>query len=365
MHSLRIPLSLAALACASCQSTDHDTLAARDWDSGVIGEDAGKDAPRDTSAEADGAELDVELADGDDAADAPWAEEAGTGDGPSRLTIVHGIVDAPAVRMCFQVRNGNAFEPMQGDPIPSASEGLGFARSLLLETLPAGLDPATQDLRLVAYAGDMAAASGKSCSDLSTPPLGVKAVELPVFPAGTLSSGRSWLAVLSGCVGGAGHQATAQEYACGTGYTPDNPNAMLMMARMTRTPTAGSIGIQVFGGSLASQSVLVRFLTVEQGTTDLATNVGKGELEPKTPDTQLSVQTLGSSPEAATLDAYEQYYATPVSTPLGEALQRGGLGIGDFTDGRNYTLVFVGAKAGTGAGVWWQPFTMLAVRSDP
>lgn len=364
-RSLHILLTLAALTCASCQSTDHETLAARDWDSGIIGEAGGKDAAKDASEEADGFALDAEQADGDDASDAPWAEEAGSGDGPSRLTFVHGLADATAVRLCFHARSGNAFVPMAGDPIPPQSEGLAFARSLVLETLPEGLDPATQDLRVVVYAGDLAAASGKSCADLASPPAGLRALPMPVFPAGTLSSGRSWLAVLSGCMGGAGHQATAQEYACGTGYTPDNPNAMLMMAKMTRAPVAGSIGVQVFGGSLASQSILVRFLTVEQGTTDLATSVGQGELEPKAPDTQLAVQSLGSSPGAATIDAYEQYQSTPVSTPLAEALQRGGLSVEDFADGRNYTFVFVGAKAGTGAGVWWQPFTMLAVRSDP
>jgi len=327
--------------------------------------DAAHGDAADGAAENDAFGGDVALPDGADDPDAAWSDEAGAGDGPSRLTIVHGIPDAPALRMCLHARDGSAFVPLAGDPFPAQGEGLAFARSHVLEPLPAGFDPETQDARLVVYTGDMAALSGKSCAALATPPTGVSALALPVLPAGSLSSGRSWLAVLAGCVGGAGHESSAEQYACGTGYSASAPTARLMMAPMARAPVQDRIGFQVFGGSLASQSLLARVFTAEQSTTELASSVIPGELTPKPPNSQLAVEYLGADPTQTRIDIYEQYQSTPVSTLLPDALAHGGLTLADLVEARNYTLVMVGGKAGTGSGPWWQPFTVMVIRSDP
>jgi hypothetical protein len=75
---------------------------------------------------------------------------------------------------------------------------------------------------------------------------------------------------------------------------------------------------------------------------------------------------LGIKPEEGKLNVTESSQTTVVaSSTIAEALARGGLGMGDLANGRNYTVVWVGARAGLASGSWWMPFTLVMVRSDP
>ena len=77
-------------------------------------------------------------------------------------------------------------------------------------------------------------------------------------------------------------------------------------------------------------------------------------------------RTLGGNPAEGRLNIYEKYQTTPTTYALlPDALERGGLTLADFVDGRNYTVVWVGTKPGASPGTWWSPFALLVVRSDP
>ncbi|MBI5536388.1 MAG: hypothetical protein HY898_26945 [Deltaproteobacteria bacterium] len=361
-------LLVGLFAAASCQSSNHDALVAHPDppDSGGSGGSGGfvvdGAAGGDSTTEEPDAWLDAPA---DDAEDSP--EDTGVQpDGPSRLTIVNGLADAGAIRICFHAGTGGALSALPVPPSPEDATGLVFAHAHVFEALPGGVDVATQDVRPVVYAGDMSALGGKSCDALSPLPTGVVEAKLQVVPAGSLNVGRSVLLVVAGCAGGIGHEGTGAEQACGKGYAADKPNATLLVATMTRAPDPDRIGLQAFGGSVAAQSLSLRYTTSEQLATELAQDVVAGEIAPKPPTTTLTLQTLGFKPAEGKLDVIEkQQTAVAASTTLAEALGRGGLSMGDFVNGRNYTLVWVGAREGTGPGAWWLPFTMTLVRSDP
>ena len=358
-------LLVGLFAAEGCQSSNHDALVARPEgpDAGGSGGyaldgAAGKDS---ASEEPEGA-TDTGVDDSSDDAD----DTGVTPDGPSRLTIVNGLADSGAIRVCFHSGNGAALSPLAVAPSPEDATGLVFAHGMVLDGLPGGVDLATQDVRVVAYAGDMAALGSKTCDALDPAPPGVVEASLQVIPAGSLVAGRSVLLVVAGCAGGVGHEGAGIDQACGKGYSLTKPNATLLVATMTRAPDADRIGLQAFGGSIAAQSLSLRYTTSEQFATDLSQDVVPGEIAPKPPTVVLTGQSLGFKPEEGKLDVMEKgQSAVAASALLGEALSRGSLGLGDFVNGRNYTIVWVGAREGTAPGAWWMPFTMLVIRSDP
>jgi hypothetical protein len=255
--------------------------------------------------------------------------------------------------------------PLDVAPLPEDAAGLGYARALVRSDLP-GIDLAAQDIRPVAFSGDLAAIGGLQCDELESPPKGVTRSVLQILPAGSLSAGRSVLIVLAGCVGGEGHETSVAELVCGKGYTSSKPTAGLLVASMARAPVADRIGLQAFGGSLAAGTLTLRHVSSELFSNDLALDVPPGVISPKPPSTDLSVQTLGANPAEGRLNIYEKYQSVPTTYALlPDALARGGLTLTDLVDGRNYTVVWVGTRPGASPGTWWAPFTLLVVRSDP
>ena len=347
------------LCLAACSGSNHDILAVRE--TGVAGA-AG--APLDASVQ----EADLD-APGDQGTELPQdvsKESATPPDGASVFTFVHGLVDVRAVRVCFEVhRDGASFMPAVA-PVPDSPTGLPFAHSFAGASLAGGVDLKSDDVTLVALYGDMDALSGHSCDQLSPPPSGVDALKLATLPAGTLEHQRSVLMVASGCVGGATHTDPSADNLCGSGYSPTTPTAQLLVATMMRSPVAGAIGMQAFGAVLSSPPVSLRFVNAASFTTPLAYGVPTGVIAPQPPSTTLSRSTVDPSPQGDTLQINDPSGSTPVAIiPLVDALQRGGLAEGDLQDGRNYTAVWVGARAGGAAGPWWQSFTISIVRSDP
>jgi hypothetical protein len=347
------------LCLAACSSPNHDILAVRDrTDAGAAG------AARDGSVH--DADLDAPADQGTQPPDDASKESAAPPDGPSVFTFVHGLVDVRAVRVCFEVhRDGGNVMPAVV-PVPDSPSGLPFGHSFAGAALAGGIDLQSDDVTLVVLSGDMDAMSGHSCDQLSSPPSGVSALRIATLPAGTLAHQRSVLMVAAGCVGGATHDDPSSDNICGSGYSPTTPSAQLLVATMMRSPVADAIGMQAFGAVLGSPQLSLRFLNAASFTVTLAYGVPTGVIAPKPPSTSLTRSTVDPSPQGDTLQINDPSGSTPVATiPLLEALKRGGLAESEFVDGRNYTAVWVGARAGVPAGPWWQSFAITIVRSDP
>jgi hypothetical protein len=353
-----------ALAAGGCMSSDHDALAARPEGRDAAAGSGGSGTDGSVAPDATVDEPSV-LPEGAVAEAADDAEETGViPDGPSVLTLVNGLADAPAVRVCFHAGSGTSFAPLPVAPLPDSPAGLPFATALVRFELPGGVELASQDVLPVVYSGELQDLG--ACDTLQPPPPGVLATAMQVIPAGTLVAGRSVLAVLAGCVGGPGHDSYAVDFVCGKGYSLSTPNAKMLVATMARAPVAERIGLQAFGGSLAATTLGLRHATAEQFIADIAYDVNPGTIAPKPPSVDLTEQTLGADPAEGKLSVYQKYSSSPAATvTLGEALERGGLQPADFVNGRNFTAIWVGAREAVAPGPWWKPFTLLVVRSDP
>lgn len=355
------------VALAACAGPDHAALAAYDHSPG-----SGGQGGTSGNSGADGAAVGDAMAgeagsdEGQAGADGRDGDPGLAPDGPSVLTLVNGLVDAPAVRVCFHSGSAGTFAPLAVQPLPTDPAGLGFAKSLSCSSLPGGIDLTTTDVRPVVYAGDLAAMATLTCDALNPLPNGVRETPLQVLPAGTLASQRSVLVVLAGCVGGPGHDDSVGQTVCGSGYSSNTPNATLLAGTMTRAPVIGSISIQAFAGSLAAPPLSLRHLNSEAFITLVLPEVPVGAILPRPPDSSLSQQRLGNSPEAGVFELYPNGYTVPTASfALGDVLAQDGMTVSDFADGRNFTVVWVGGPPGSVGGSWWQPFRMLVVRSDP
>ena len=288
-------------------------------------------------------------------------------DGPSVLTFINGMADLAAARVCFAPKTSGGFALLSVAPLPDDSNGLPYAHALSLQSLPGAIEVATTDVRPVVFGGKLSAIAGKTCADLSTVPDGVHWAALEVIPAGTLSHGRSVLMVAAGCVGGPDHVDSAQDIICGTGYSPAKPTARLFVASMDRTFQSDRIGLQVFAASLATPLSQVDHVASSPSfRTTLASSLAPGGIVPRPPNFDLSVVQLGSDPASNDFELFDSGQpSASASIPVGEALARGGLSFADFVDGRTFTAVLIGPRAGLGTGAWWQGFTITLVRNDP
>ena len=299
--------------------------------------------------------------------------------GPTRLTVVNGVVDYDEVLFCALGHpdgENAARGPWPAEPLPFAGSGVVDP---VAELVPEGVD-----VRLHVLAGDLSAAQGKSCGELvgivggggaggaggsgPSPPPGLLVSALPVLPAQVFSSGKSVLLVPAGCMGGRDHTAAGQELACGRGYSPSAPTIGLFALGMDGGATQGKVALQAVHASMAMDTVDVRIDPGDDsGTTFLlAPLLGLGAVGPKPPYTDLSDETLGSLSEAA-IEMYSPGFdEVPLARiDLDEALDHGGLTHRDVTNSEAFTLVAVGAAPGVDAGSWWHALTLTAVRAMP
>jgi hypothetical protein len=369
MRAAALIVLVGILASAGCAGADHDALASRD---AATGGSAGAGGSIVDAADQEG---DVVVLDG--GADADGTESGGDAelqldssfgpDGPSVFTFVHGLSDAREIRVCFHVDVGGHFAALDVPPLPDDPVGLPFAESFSGSTLPGNIDLAATDVRPVVYVGALDEIVGRSCVELTAQWENVHPFTLAVIPAGTLAKQRSVLMVVAGCVGGLEHVDAYQEAVCGTGYASDKPSVRLLLASVDRTTQASAIGLQVFIGSLAPGAVSVDHLVaMPSKTTTLASGVMSGVLEPRPPSFALSKSDLGTDLGANSFRVFVDQATEPgVIAYLPDALARGGLGLNDFVDGANFTVVLVGPRADVPAGTWWNSPAFTVVRSAP
>src|SRR5262249_13622791 len=123
--------------------------------------------------------------------------------GPTVLTIVNGVTDYDAIRLCaLGYPNG---ENGDAAPWPSAASGLAFAHGAVVDP-PSDLVPSGVDVRIHVLTGELDLAAGKTCAEIVASSGGggsggagggpaLQVTAMPVLPASVFDSGKSLLVV--------------------------------------------------------------------------------------------------------------------------------------------------------------------------
>ncbi|MCC6552566.1 MAG: hypothetical protein IT372_06015 [Polyangiaceae bacterium] len=340
-------MALCALCVAPGCTQDHDLL--------------GKDPPATTTSGTGGAG--GEPGTGGGGAGGAGPEEP---PGPTKLTVVHGVNDLEAIKICFLAFPGGTGAGVS--PWPSGA-GLGFARGKVVDPIGSVI-PAGSSVQPHVLGGDLGAIAGLDCEEaLALAGSGgpVTAAALPVLPESVFEAERSLLLVPMGCAGGPGHTDPAQEAICGPGYTESTPTVTLAAAAMSRLTTAGKVGFQVLHASAAMPAVDVRITAGTSGAPEaqLAPGLTPGAIGPFPPFSSLGSVDLGVV-AAVTLRTYPPGEQTSTSAlMLGDALAHSDVQAADIVEGKNFVLVAVGAAPGTASGPFWHALTYALVKADP
>ena len=339
-------LALAAAAPQLACSGDHDRLAKTDASSATVGGGMGGDSAT-TTTTATGA--------------------GGSGGiveppGPTKVTLVNGVVDAPAVRVCaLPLGQGS-----QGElPFPD-TDGLPFARPMVLDPIADFIPDG--DVELVVVAGNLPNTGGMTCDDLMTnPPAGTFVRSVGQVPQSVLVQERSLLLVLSGCVGGPGKSHEFAELVCGLGYSEDFGNAILTAGSMSRIATLDRVPLQFVQASFGLDPSI---LSVRPGTGAATAQVlieqwSYGAVSPFPPFTGFSQGTLGDVATSEIDLRGLQASMVAHDAPFGVAINNSDLTVADFIDGTNFVFIGVGASPLVGSGSWWHPYTYTVVKANP
>lgn len=296
--------------------------------------------------------------------------------GPTRLTLVNGVVDVDEVKLCaigYPGGEGAAEPAWPSDPL-----AFGAARVVdpLDELLPAGVD-----VQLHVLSGDLSLAAGASCGALvGADGAGgsggsgtgggnggeLRITALPLLPASAFASGKSVLLVTAGCVGAL--EGTSGKVACGEGYAPRTPTATLVAVGMDQDSTFDRVGLQAVHASLAMPQVDVRIApgNDSNATQLLAPLLSFGGIGPNPTYDALDLPGYGTLNEVGFPIHQPGDSQLPLDElPLDEALERGGLTTADFDDGRNLVLVAVGAAPGVNGTAAFRALALTAVRATP
>ncbi len=343
--------------------------------------------------------------------------------GPTRLTVVNGINDYPVARFCFLPNEtpwpapaaGLSFAAGKAVDIASAIPTSGDVQVWVIAgdlTKTAGLT-CTQMLALAKPAGvdgGMGGAGGAggggtggggaggamggggaggggtggvgtggvSMSDGGTsdggksdgggpPPPPIVAAEIGVIPQSVFSSDRSLLLVPTGCMGGAGHDASGANIACGTGYTSTTPTTGVVLVGMSRLTDKAHVSLQVVNASTVLPTCDVGVVPNLNAATEavVAPSLGPGAIGPSPPFAGLAITAFGPV-GGVQVDTYSPGSETPSSsTKLGDLFAAGTVGAADFVDGAGLVLVAVGSAPGQAAGPFWHALTFALVKADP
>jgi hypothetical protein len=284
---------------------------------------------------------------------------------PTELTVVNGVSDYAAIRLCFldypdQANTGDS-------PWPPEAQGLAYSRGRVVPI--DSVVPSGKDVRPYVIAGDLSAASGKTCGEViaMAPPVIVTA--LPVIPKPVFTSGKSLLFVPSGCAGGAGHTDAFEKLACGQSYSLANPSLNVIVVAMSRETDPSGIGLQVVHAAAGMLTVDFRLTPGIDAPVDLpvAASAALGAVAPD-PPLYVSAIDLGTVIDAK-IGTYipNDVFATSI-TPFSKVFPNSDLLPEDLEEGSTYALVAVGAYPGIVPGLpstWWRALSYALVRTDP
>lgn len=359
----RTVLTVALLVVAAC-SRDHSLLAADPDGAGGAGGalatvGAGlviAAASAGSGGDGGGGPVTSSASGGAGAGGAPPIEP----DGPTRLVLVHGILDRPRVAVCLTTDRGDAVAAA-----PSPSGGVAFASSATVE--PAAVPGGEGDVVVVLVAGEASALEDVSCAGLLAAPGDSPSIEvLPIgaLPRSAVDAPRVLALIAAGCLGGEGEDSEVGEAACGAGFDAMTPTATLVATPLSRIVVPERVGLQAVGGSLASAPFDVTVRVAPDGVPfDLAEMVSLGAALPNPPDVERDAVglTAGGTPEAAALLPNDG--AELATVDLAAAMERSG--IDTLEDGRSYAMVFVGPTPTLGPGPFWPAFDAAMIAVGP
>jgi hypothetical protein len=330
------------LAVAAC-TTDHDRLAVTEPGSTTSGMGgAGGTGPTTTGPSSGGS---------------GGIEEP---PGPTKLTVVNGIADHDAIRLCFV-----PYPDGPGSEMPWPAS-LDFAAGTSVE--PTDVVPPGTDVEVVVVAGSLGSTTGKTCASLLSMPLpGVIVRSLAVVPAAVFGEQKSLLFVPVGCAGGAGHTDEAQAFVCGARYSEAAPDPGLVAGFMSRINGPNGVPLQFVHAARGLEASEVR---VKPGLGGAMAQIvadpwSHGAIAPFPPYLALSTQGLVSPPDASIELASLMNGQLVSSTTWSDAFAQSSLDVADVADGVGLTFVAVGAAPTIGEGPWWHAFTWTVVASDP
>jgi hypothetical protein len=334
--------------------------------------------------------------------------------GADVLTLVNGVVDADAVRVCFaRLSEDQQTSELVGEPLPV----LAYARSAVLTEL-GGLDVVADAIQPWVLAGDLSLIEGLDCQEsvaiardleakvtpVAEPGAGgapgaeadggaggvgangaaageggaggepedpgpvleqpaLRARPIAALPPGSLLTGRSLLMVLSGCLGGAYYRDATQAKVCGAGYAPDEPSITPVLVKLSRGLAIGKVGLQAVQASLALGGIDVK-AGGGGGSIPLtfASDVGFGSIAPRPADTRFTPAELG----VGTLDkGLEAEGREGVLLRQSWLAVRNVSGIQSIADTRSYTAVLVGPDPLVIKRGWWNDATFTLIDNDP
>lgn len=283
-------------------------------------------------------------------------------EGATTLTVVNGIVDYAAVRLCFTPFPEGPNPAIQ--PWPQAATGLPFARGA---TVPVDTRlPTASDVEVWAIGGQLELAGGSDCATLtSAAPEGLVARSLGVLPASALVEPKSLVLVTSGCLGARKHGGPSQELACGVGYTHKTPTASMIAGFLSRINNPNAVSLQFIQAGRALDQVNLRLTPGKNGAT--ASNVANkwswGAIVPFPPLDEFSRDALGDLSQAK-LDMYPSSGSTIVYTStIQQTLESSSVQIDDIKNGSNLVVVGVGAAPSLGEGSWWNTYRMTTINA--
>jgi hypothetical protein len=344
--------------------------------------------------------------------------------GESLLTIVNGVVDAPAVALCAAKLDDDGNATAVGSPLTDGP--LEYGQTVVLRDID-GIDFATDALQLFVIAGELDRVDGLDCeaaiararaeegqSDALTPDLGqggaagdsstssvpssagagasagaaeggassaeagsggaspgsgerratLRARGLPAITAGTLNAGRSWVFVADGCLGGATYDGDDAVRYCGDGYNPREPTVSAILASLSRQVSTDHVALQAVHASLASDQVELRsrppLPSMDSGIG--ISSVVFGQVAPRPALIQNTAFDLGSARKYSV--TVESQGMVLLSQRWTSVLEQGGLS--KLTDGQGYALIFIGPRADSKAVPdLWNAATVTAIAVDP
>lgn len=313
--------------------------------------------------------------------------------GPTKLTIVNGINDYDAIRVCFVPYPGAA----QVDPWPASPAGLAFGKAIQVDP-PSSLAPGGTDVQPHVLAGDLSAIAGMSCDEAlalaasgsgsggtggatgsggsggaggtggsQPPPPPIVVSPMPVVPATVFQEEKSLLLAFFGCMGGPGHADGTEGLGCGFAYTPEAPTASLTLVAMSRIQDPSKVSLQFLHASTAMPTSDIRIAPGFDNVVDVPVvkSIALGGLAPKPPFAGLARADYGSLPKVA-IKTFAPNSAQPTSTVLlQDAFTNGGIDTSTFENGSNFTIVAVGGYPGVAIPSFWHHFTYVMLPSDP
>jgi len=428
--------SFAVAGASTACSGDHDLLAQRPIDAAMPMDVGGAADVRAEESRTGVPPADAREASLEDRFDASEPPEPPEPPGRWTFTWLNGLVDAPSVRFCFVPVTGDREMRDRVAPVPAG--GLVFGKSLVLTELRE-VDLSTMGVQPYAVVGgDAGAEGGLGCAAILDAQDGAVAddgalrgpvaVALPLIPAGTLTEGRSYLGVATGCAlrwpyadpdadadagsisdagdSEAGRDADAggdadfdadaavradvaeggsdaarggdgsfdatedvfriPDRAATCGGSSRAPTAGLVLVRLSRREVGASFGLQAVHASTAVAGARIVVERMGGSAPVFSAELMPNQIVPRDGLSAVARDDFGSSIGAAALRVASPVSAFPSAVfSLGSALAASGIEESSLVEGDVLSLVLIGAQPGQNPGPARNAARVAIVRNAP